>query len=170
VVGQVKLPVAPHSNRFFLVCDRVGEYHWVPHSNVSFESYVSKEINSLEPYRKASWFGFLDNAPERENIIQLTGELTPDGTNYVVFQMSARIVFNNDESFYVSINRTEDDRFLWRNADKTGLADSFVSAWGHMPAYVTNPDGYEESPHFTNDLPLWASFSDVEGIVDQSEF
>jgi len=158
-VGKIKLPVTLHSNFFFLVCDRAGEYHWVPRNNISIPLRESQEITFFQASQKASWFGFVDNGSEDKNIIALTGELTLDGITYAVFQMSGRFV-SDDECFSFSINRTEDDRFLWRNADRTGLTDSFINAWDNMPAFVTNPDGYEESPSFTNDLPLWASFSE----------
>jgi hypothetical protein len=82
--------------------------------------------------------------------------------------MSGRLVYK-DECFFVSINRTEDGLFLWRNADKIGLADSFIGAWRNMPAFVTNPCAYEESPKFTNDLPVWASSLEVEAISENHD-
>jgi hypothetical protein len=169
VVGQVKLPIAPSSNLFLLVYDRGGEYHWLPGNKVSFESSETRAINSSSSTQKASWFRFLYNGYEPDNIVQLTGELTHDGTKYVVFQMSGRLVFN-DGCFFVSIYRTEDHIFCWRKDDTTGIADSFIDAWEQMPAYVTNPDDYEESPIFCHDLPLRASVSDVGVIASQSEF
>ena len=36
VMGKIKLPIALYTNLFFLVCDRAGEYHWIPSHNVSF--------------------------------------------------------------------------------------------------------------------------------------
>jgi len=171
VVGQIKLPIASYSNLFLLVYDRGGEYHWIPGNKVSFESKSSETgtINYSSYPQKASWFRFLYNGHEPDNIVQLTGELTHDGAKYVVFQMSGRLVFN-DRCFFVSIYRTDDHQFCWRKDDTTGIANSFIDAWEHMPAYVTNPDDYEESPMFSHDLPLRASVSDVGVIASQSEF
>lgn len=36
VMGKIKLPIAPFTNLFFLVCDRADEYHWVPSDKVWF--------------------------------------------------------------------------------------------------------------------------------------
>jgi hypothetical protein len=38
LIGKIKLPIAPFTNLFFLVCDRAGEYHWIPSDKVSFAS------------------------------------------------------------------------------------------------------------------------------------
>jgi hypothetical protein len=153
VVGQIKWPIAPYSHLFFLVHDRAGEYHWFPGNKMSFHFDEPRAVDFLSPKQKASWFRFLYNGYEPDNIIQLTGELTRDGTKYVVFQMSGRLVFK-DGDFFVSICRTEDQKFLWRKDDITGIADSFIKAWENMPAYVTDPDDDEESPIFSNNLPL----------------
>ena len=171
VVGQIKLPIAPCSNLFYLVHDRAGEYHWLPGNKVSlsFHSDEPWAVDSSTPQKKASWFRFLYNGYEPDNLIQLTGELTSDGTRYVVFQMSGRLVFRDGE-FFVSISRTEDQKFLWRKDDITGIADSFIEAWENMPAYVKSPDHEQESPIFFNNLPLRDSVSDGEVIAGQSEF
>jgi hypothetical protein len=169
VVGQIKLPIAPYSHLFFLVYDRGGEYHWLPSDKVSFDLGETQAVNSSGFNQKARWFRILYNGYEPDNTIQLTGELSHDGTKYVVFEMRGRLVFN-DGSFFVSIYRTDDQKFLWTKDEMTGVTDSFISAWENMPAYVTNPDDYEESPMFYHDLPLRNSVSDVGVIATQSEF
>jgi len=169
VVGQIKWPIAPYSHLFFLVHDRAGEYHWFPGNKMSFHFDEPRAVDFLSPKQKASWFRFLYNGYEPDNIIQLTGELTRDGTKYVVFQMSGRLVFKEGD-FFVSIWRTEDQKFLWRKDDITGIADSFIEAWENMPTFVTSPDDEEESPIFFNNLPLRDSVAAVEVIAGQSEF
>jgi len=169
VVGQIQLPITPLSNTFYLLYDRGGEYHWVPAEKVTFVSQQSRAIDSSPNVQIAKWFRVLYNGYEPDNTIQLTGDLTPDGTTYVVFEMSGRLVFR-DGDFFVSILKTEDGQFLWRKDDKTGVAGSFLEAWNNMPSYVTNPDDYEDLPTFLNDLPLMPSISEDDVIAGQTEF
>lgn len=92
----------------------------------------------------ATWYRFIYNGYEPDNQIKLTGELSDDGTTYVVFEMWASLTFN-DGHFFASIHRN-DEQFHWRKGDETGSAASFIDAWDKMPAYVTKPDHWEESP------------------------
>ena len=101
---------------------------------------------SLPPtlMKKATWYRTLYNGYEPDNTIKLTGELTADDT-YVVFEMWGSLTFN-DGHFFVSIYRNENEDFVWKKDDETGTATSFIDAWGIMPAYITEPDDYVESP------------------------
>jgi hypothetical protein len=91
-----------------------------------------------------TWFRTLYNGYEPDNTLKLTGELTPDGSKYVVFEIWGRLVFR-DGGFIVSIDRTESGQFLWRKDDITGTASSFMDAWENLPPCVKNPDDYDES-------------------------
>jgi len=93
----------------------------------------------------ATWYRFVYNGYEPDNEIKLTGELTANGEEYVVFQMWGSLTFNDGHSF-VSIYRNEDETFSWRKGEETGSAASFMDAWDKMPAYITDPDHWEESP------------------------
>ncbi len=93
----------------------------------------------------AIWHRFLYNGYEPDNQIKLTGKLSPDNTIYVVFEMWGSLNFNDGHSF-VSIYRNENGEFHWKKGDETGSAASFMDAWDKMPAYVTDPDHWEESP------------------------
>jgi hypothetical protein len=95
------------------------------------------------PMKKAIWYRHLYNGYEPDNTIKLTGELIDD--RYVVFEMWGSLNFN-DGHFFVSICRNENGEFVWRSDDKTGTATSFMDAWERMPAYITDPDEYDESP------------------------
>ena len=101
---------------------------------------------SLPPtlMKKATWYRNLYNGYEPDNTIKLIGELTTDDT-YVAFEMWGSLTFN-DGHFFVSIYRTENKDFAWRIDDQTGIANSFIDAWEIMPAYITDPDDYIESP------------------------
>jgi hypothetical protein len=93
--------------------------------------------------KKATWYRYLYNGYEPDNRIKLTGELIDD--SYVVFEAWASLTFNDGHSF-LSIYRTENGEFAWRKGDKTGTEISFIDAWENMPAYITNPDDYIDSP------------------------
>ncbi|MEG3899787.1 MULTISPECIES: hypothetical protein [unclassified Microcoleus] len=93
----------------------------------------------------ATWYRFLYNGYEPDNEVKLTGELTTDGETYVVFEIWGSLTFNDGHSF-VSILRDEDGQFRWRKGDEIGTTASFMDAWNKMPAYVTSPDHWEESP------------------------
>jgi hypothetical protein len=99
--------------------------------------------NDVKNSNKASWYRNLYNGYEPDNRIRLTGELVED--SYVVFEIWGSLTFN-DGHFFVSIHRTDNGEFVWRNDDIVGTASSFMSAWEKMPAYVTDPDEYDESP------------------------
>lgn len=92
--------------------------------------------------KKATWYRNLYNRYEPDNIITLTGELIDD--SYVVFEMWGSLTFC-DGHFFVSINRKENGEFLWTKYDQIGTATCFIDAWENMPAFVTDPDHYEES-------------------------
>jgi len=92
--------------------------------------------------KKATWYRYLFNGYEPDNAIKLTGELIDD--RYVVFEMWGSLNFN-DGHFFVSIHRKEDDKFVWRKDDESGVENSFIDAWDSMPAYITDPDHYIES-------------------------
>jgi hypothetical protein len=93
--------------------------------------------------KKAIWYRHLYNGYEPDNTIKLRGELI--GDYYVVFEMWGSLNFN-DGHFFVSIYRKENGEFVWRSDDKIGTATSFMDAWERMPAYITDPDKYDESP------------------------
>ncbi|WP_373534734.1 hypothetical protein [Microcoleus sp.] len=93
----------------------------------------------------ATWYRFLYNGHEPGNQIRLTGELSADGETYVVFKVWGFLNFKDGHSF-VLIDRNDDRTFRWKNGDETGIEASFMDAWDKMPAYVTNPDHWEESP------------------------
>jgi hypothetical protein len=92
--------------------------------------------------KKATWTRYLYNGYEPDNTIKLTGELIND--SYIVFEMWGSLTFN-DGHFFASIHRNENGEFVWRSDDKIGTATSFMDAWEKMPAYITNPDHYDES-------------------------
>ena len=92
----------------------------------------------------ATWFNTIYNAYEPANKIRFVGKLTDDDV-YEAFQVWGYLQFNSG-SFIISINyRHRDGTFHWRNDDKTGVTTSFEEAWKKMPAYITDPDHYEES-------------------------
>jgi hypothetical protein len=93
----------------------------------------------------ATWYRFIYNGYEPDNKIKLTGELSHDGTAYAVFEVFGSLNFNDGHSF-VSIHRSENENFCWRRGEETGSAASFIDAWYKMPAYIVNPDYWEESP------------------------
>lgn len=93
--------------------------------------------------KNARWYRNLYNGYEPDNAIKLTGELI--GDFYVVFEMWGSLTFK-DGHFFVSIYRNENGEFIWRKDDETGVETSFMDAWENMPAYVTDPDHYDESP------------------------
>jgi len=93
--------------------------------------------------KKATWFRLLCNGYEPDNTIKLTGELVED--SYVVFEAWASLSFNDGHSF-VSIYRSENGEFVWKKDNETGIETSFTNAWKNMPAYITAPDEYFDSP------------------------
>lgn len=98
-----------------------------------------------------SWYRYLYNGYEPDNIIKLTGELIKWETPYYeVFEKSGNLNFN-DGDLSVSIHKREDGKFDWRKDNKKGTVDSFGKAWQKMPAYITQPDYYDESPIICQD-------------------
>jgi len=93
----------------------------------------------------ATWYRLLCNGYEPDNQIKLTGKLSADNETYVAFEMWGSLTFNDGHSF-VSIHRNENGKFRWRKGDEWGDVASFMDAWDKMPAYVTDPDHWEESP------------------------
>ena len=93
----------------------------------------------------ALWYRFLYNGYEPDNQIRLKGELSDDGRSYTVFKIWGSLNFNDGHSF-VSIDRTDDGTFRWKKGDETGNVASFMDAWDKMPAYVINPDHWDEGP------------------------
>jgi len=92
--------------------------------------------------KKATWYRYLYNGYEPDNIIKLTGELIDD--SYVAFEMWGSLIFK-DGHFFVSIHRSETGEFVWQRDDKIGTATSFMDAWEKMPTYITDPDHWDES-------------------------
>jgi hypothetical protein len=93
--------------------------------------------------QKAQWTRTVMNGGEPDNRVYITAEL--QGENYAAIGVYGILTFKDGQSF-VSIARQEDGSFLWVNNPKTGSSPTFSEAWQNLPAFVTNPDHYEESP------------------------
>lgn len=86
------------------------------------------------------------NGYEPDNHIRMIGKFTGEENgrgNYEVFEIGAVLRFSDGNSV-ISIEQIGEE-FKWRNDDRTGIASSFMDAWREMPAYVTNPDHWEET-------------------------
>ncbi len=88
------------------------------------------------------WYRKLYNGYEPDNTIKLRA-YKEDEKTYIVFEVYGFVTFR-DGSSIVSISKVG-DCFEWRNDNRTGIENDFWTAWEHLPAFITNPDEYEES-------------------------
>jgi hypothetical protein len=93
--------------------------------------------------RFVTWRNIIYNAYEPNNVLWFAGELTSADT-YAAFRLWGRLTFS-DGAFIISIKRSENNRFCWKNDNKTGFSSSFDEAWRKMPALITDPDDYMET-------------------------
>ncbi|MEA5521389.1 hypothetical protein [Limnoraphis robusta] len=94
---------------------------------------------------KYYWTRTIFNAYEPTKVIKFYAELV--GNYYQPFQLRGYLSFK-DGSFFVGILRNSDASFSWQNDDKSGTSSSFDEAWRNLPAFVTDPDHFEESEIF----------------------
>ncbi|WP_293335143.1 hypothetical protein [Microcoleus sp. CAWBG58] len=118
-------------------------YPYFHHAYILVRSFLERGRSlPTNLMKKATWYRSLYNGYEPDNRIKLTGELIDDF--YVFFEMWGSLTFNDGHSF-VSIYRNENGEFIWRKGNETGTETSFMDAWEKMPAYVTDPDDYDDS-------------------------
>lgn len=94
-----------------------------------------------------SWTRTIYNGYEPDNIIRFVAER--EGNYYFPFEVSGELQFR-DGSLFIRISRNSDGTFSWKNDNREGTASSFEEAWQNLPAFVTDPDHFEESEVIQN--------------------